>query len=143
MQLMYIINCDNWWWVQNLPSMPRYDLWEWCSLEHGLGSQDMETKSLLDVVLFLSSSLPLFCWLRPTTNSVCIGCDHLPLEVEWPYALYQPEGCHWAWQIGYGTYWFIQSRTLDVCFILCFPRLPFFSTSFGILGGLHHKMWMI
>jgi len=54
-------------------------------LEHGLGIEDMVRGSLLYVFLFLSSFHCLFCGLWPTKNSVSIGFNHWPQQVEYPY----------------------------------------------------------
>ena len=74
--------------------MPRYELWEGWSFEHRLGSRDMETGSLLDVFLFLSSSPLLFFGSRPSTNVVGTGFYNLPMEVEFPRAPDPPKGRH-------------------------------------------------
>jgi len=78
------INAKSWaqalpWWSQRRP-MPRHESRKYWSLEHGLGSRDMETGSLLDVFMFISS-LFILCGSRPGWNGVGMGCTT----------------CHWRW----------------------------------------------
>jgi len=84
----------------------------------------METGSLSDVFLFLSSLL-LFFGSRPGTNGVGTGFYHQSMDVEFPHAPDLPKGRHWAVPIGSGTYDFVQVRTRQECIILF--RLLFFS----------------
>jgi len=59
------------WWFRQRPT-PGYEQRKWWSLEHRLGSWDMEMGSHLDVFLFITSLL-LFFGSQPGTNVVGMG----------------------------------------------------------------------
>ena len=79
----------------------------------------METGSLLDVFLFLSSLLPFF-GSRPGTNGIGMGIYHLLMEAEHSRSPDPPKGRHWAVPIRSGTYDFLRVRTQHECIMLSF-----------------------
>jgi len=113
-----------------------FNLWKWLSLEHGLGSRDMEMRSLLDVVLCLSSLL-LFCGSQARTNSVSMGFYHLLMDVEFPHALDLLTGRHWTLPIGSWSYDFVLVHMQQECIILSSLSSPFLLYSLCSPGGLH------
>jgi len=69
------------------------------------------------------------------------GFNLLPMDVRFPHALNPPKGHHWVSPIGCRTYGFVHLRTVDDCFIPCFPLLLSY-TGFGSAGGWGLKWWI-
>jgi len=124
------IDAESWaeallpWRFRQWPT-PRYELREWWSLEHGFGSGDMETGSLLDVFLFLSSLL--FFGSRPGINGVGTGfttSGSQSMGGGVSPCTGSTERSPWAVLIGCGTYGFVRLRTWNGCLIASFHFFP-------------------
>jgi len=91
----------------------------------------METGSLFDVFLFLSSVL-LFCGSWPGTNGIGMGFGHLLMKVEFPHAPDLWKGRHCAVPISSRTYDLVQVRMQHECVMLSF-------LSFSLVQFMQHR----
>jgi len=89
------------------------------------------TGSLLDVFLFLTSSLLLLFGSRPGTNGVGMGFHHVLMEVEFPRVPDPPKGRHWAVPISRRTFDFVWVRTWQECIMLLFFPFLFSCTVYA------------